>query len=224
MMEENQPTPTPGKGISLWIIEDSDAYREKLDKIFELEGAVDCQASFASYEEACEYLKDHEIPEVILIDLNLPGTQGIDAIRELKLKYPMLQTLVLTVAGNRRSVFDALRAGAAGYLLKNEPFDRIVEHILSVAQGGVPLSNAVTPYFLDVLKSTPAPMDVSELSEQELEILGLLADGLSRKEAADKMSLATVTIDYHLQSIYRKLKVHSVAGAIVVGFRKGWLK
>ena len=223
-MKNSQTSTHPNECITLWIIEDSAPYREKLAKMFLLESSVDCQACFASYEEACEYMKNHEVPEVILIDLNLPGTQGVDAIRELKVKYPMLQMLVLTVAGNRRSVFDALRAGAAGYLLKSEPFERIVEHVHSIVQGGVPMSDSVSPYFLDVLKSTPAPLEVSELTEQELDILEHLADGLSRKELADKMSLATVTIDYHLQSIYRKLNVHSVTGAIVVGFRKGWLK
>lgn len=210
--------------ISLWIIEDSVDYREKLAMLFRLDGTIDCQQAAGSYEEAFELLETCEPPEIMLVDLNLPGTHGIQAIRELKRNYPTLLTIVLTVAGNRRSVFEALRAGSAGYLLKSEPFDSLVQHIHDVVDGGIPLSSSVTPFIVNALKAAPEGHRVSDLTEREFEILERLADGVSRKEAAAELSLATVTVDYHLQHIYQKLKVRSVAGAVGKAYRLGLLK
>lgn len=209
---------------TLWIIEDNDDYREQLADLLELDESIQCPHSFASYEEAREQLLESDPPEVILIDLNLPGTHGIDAIRELKKSHPLLQTIVLTVAGNRKTVFEALRAGASGYLLKSETFEGILQHIHEVIAGGAPLSSSVTPFILDALKTSPSPEKETDLSGHEVDILELLAEGLSRKEIAARYSVATVTVDYHLRSIYRKLKVHSTSGAVGKAFREGILK
>lgn len=209
---------------TIWIIEDNHDYREQLADLLGLDNSIECTQTFPSYEETCEFLKFNEPPEVILVDLNLPGTHGIEAIRELKQAYPTLQMIVLTVAGNRKTVFEALRAGASGYLLKSETFEGILQHIHDVVAGGAPLSSAVTPYILDVLKTAPTSATETDLTEREIDILERLAEGFGRKEIAAQQSVATVTIDYHLRSIYRKLKVHSTSGAVGQAFRKGILK
>lgn len=209
---------------SLWIIEDNDDYREQLADLLSLDDSIECTGSFASYEEARDNLTDGNHPEVMLVDLNLPGIHGIQAIRELKQSHPAILTIVLTVAGNRKTVFDALRAGAAGYLLKSEPFDGILQHIHEVIEGGAPLSSDVTPYILDVIKSTTDSQNDSDLTEREVEILELLANGDARKEIAAHLCVATATVDYHLRSIYAKLGVHSTSGAVGQAFRDGILK
>lgn len=218
-------TPSSSFGAtSLWIIEDSDDYREQLSDLLDLDERIDCQHAFASYEEARDHLKTEDAPEVMLVDLNLPGIHGLQAIQDLKKQHPTLLVIVLTVTGNRKSVFEALRSGAVGYLLKNEPFDTIQQNIHEVIEGGAPISSSVTPYILDVLK-TPAPdKPTSDLTEHELKILELLARGLGRKEIAKHFSVATVTVDYHLRSIYRKLGVRSTSGAVGKAFRMGLLE
>lgn len=216
--------PKPYDSTALWIVEDSDDYREQLRDLLDLDQSIDCRRAFASYEEARACLQSEQPPEVILMDLNLPGIHGIQGVRELKQMYPTLLIIVLTVSGNRKSVFEALKAGAAGYLLKSESYDGIVQHIHDVIDGGAPISSSVTPFILDVLKTTSVvPVD-SDLSQREIGILNFLANGLSRKEIAQELSVATVTVDYHLRSIYSKLKVHSTSGAVGIAFRKGILK
>ena len=215
-----EPTPT----ISLWIIEDSPDYRQQLADLLELQDTIHCAEIFASYDEARDQLKTLKAPDVILLDLNLPGTHGLQAISELRGTCPTAQVVVITVNGQRKSVFDALRAGAAGYLLKSEPFDGIVQNIHDVVAGGMPLSSAVTPYVLDSLKASPAVESKGQLGEREIEILELLADGASRGEIGGTLSIATTTVDYHLRSVYQKLGVHSTSGAVGKAFRLGLLK
>ena len=214
-----QPT-----AISLWIIEDSPDYRQELADLLELDDSIDCAETFASFDEAREQIDGLDAPDVILLDLNLPGTHGLQAITELRRLCPMSQVIVITVTGHRKSVFDALRAGASGYLLKSESFEAIVKNIHEVVEGGMPLSSAVTPFVLDSLKVTPAVEKDSQLSERETEILELLADGASRGEIAATLSVATATVDYHLRSVYSKLGTHSTSGAVGKAFRLGLLK
>ncbi|VGO18583.1 response regulator [Pontiella sulfatireligans] len=210
----------------IWIVEDNDDYREQLADLLSLDASIKCPNTFASYEEAREQMEsDDTLPDIMLMDLNLPGIHGIEAIREMKQSHPAVQTVVLTVAGNRKTVFEALRAGAAGYLLKSEPFEGILQHIHEVIEGGgIPLSSSVTPYILDVLKMAPATEKDSDLTDHEIQILEKLANGQSRKEIASEFNVATVTIDYHLRNIYGKLGVHSTSGAVGQAFRKGILK
>lgn len=210
--------------ISLWIIEDNPDYRRELADLLDLDDTIRCTGSFASYDEVRERSPELEFPEIILLDLNLPGTHGLQAISELRQLSPASQVIVITVADHRKTVFDALRAGAAGYLLKSEPFDGIVQHIHEVVSGGIPLSSSVTPFVLDSLKIMPASKREKVLSAREAEILEMLADGASRGEIASSLSLATTTVDYHLRSVYSKLGVHSTSGAVGKAFRLGLLK
>ncbi|WPJ95990.1 response regulator transcription factor [Coraliomargarita algicola] len=218
-------TPNPlNETTTVWIIEDSSDYAEHLANLLNLEEGLNCEQSFGSYDEARSFLKNSMVPDVILLDLNLPGMHGLEAIVDLKQNYPEILIVVLTIAGKRRSVFDAMRAGAVGYLLKTEPFEVIVKQIHEVIEGGMPLSSAVTPYVVELLKSAPDRVSNLDLTKREVEILNNLANGLQRKEIADQLSIATVTVDYHLRSIYRKFGVHSTPAAVAKAFREGILK
>ena len=185
---------------------------------------MNCDQSFGSYDEARAFLKTAKVPDVILLDLNLPGMHGLEAIVDLKQHYPEILIVVLTVAGKRRSVFEAMRAGAVGYLLKTEPFEIIIKQIHEVLEGGMSLSSAVTPYVVELLKTSPDRESHVDLTKREVEILNHLANGLQRKEIANQLSIATVTVDYHLRSIYRKFGVHSTPAAVGKAFREGILK
>lgn len=215
---------THSKQIDLWIIEDNLDYRELLAEELNLDESVNCSQILGSFDEARELLRTAPSPDLVLIDLNLPGTHGLDAIRELKQKYPMLLSLVLTISGQRKTVFEALRAGASGYLLKSEPLESIVRDIHDVNEGGAPMSSQVVPYVLDSIKQPDsAGGDELALNEREIEILKLLADGKSRSDIGVELSVATVTVDYHLRGLYAKLGVRSTTAAVAKAFRCGVL-
>ena len=218
-------TPAPTEPIITWIVEDNLDYGEQLAEELNLDESIQCDHHFGSFEEVLVILNSGKSPDILMIDLNLPGKQGIEAIREIKLKFPVIQCIVLTVSGQRRNVFDALRAGAAGYLMKSEPLENIVTHIHEVVDGGIPLSSTVTPFVLDSLRMRePSAGQDLTLSERESEILGALADGCSRTEIGVQLSIATVTVDYHLRGLFKKLGTHSTTGAVAKAFRLGLLK
>lgn len=217
--------PLTPKPVTIWIVEDNLDYGEQLAEELNQDDSIECTHHFGSYEEALVLLDSGEMPGIVMIDLNLPGKQGIEAIKEIKLKFPAILCLVLTVSGQRRNVFDALRAGAAGYLLKSEPLENIVTHIHEVVDGGAPLSSTVTPFVLDTLRiRQPAETEGLSLSERESEILGSLADGCSRTEIGVKLCIATVTVDYHLRGLFKKLGTRSMTGTVAKAFRLGLLK
>lgn len=213
-----------GETTTIWIIEDSADYAEHLANLLNLDDSLTCEKSFGSYDEARAFLKTTQVPDVFLLDLNLPGIHGLEAITDLKVNYPEVLIVVLTVAEKRRSVFDAMRTGAVGYLLKTEPFETIVKQIHEVIEGGMSLSSSVTPYVVELLKTSTNRVSTIDFSEKEISILNHLANGMQRKEIADELSVATVTVDYHLRSIYQKFGVHSTSAAVGKAFREGILK
>lgn len=212
--------------IDLWIVEDNHDYREQLAMALDLDDSIRCVQALGSFDEARDLLRREDAPDILLMDLNLPGTHGMDGISELKASHPLLQTIVLTVSGQRKSVFNALRAGASGYLLKSDPLDSVVTHIHEVVEGGVALSSAVTPFVVDPIKAAlnQPPADNLGINEREREILYLLADGKSRTEIGLTLFIATATVDYHLRNLYPKLGVNSTTGAVARAFRAGILK
>ncbi|MDZ8117081.1 response regulator transcription factor [Pontiella agarivorans] len=208
------------KAVSIWLVEDEKHYREAMVCHLELDDRITRVESFGSYEKALVKLSRTDLPDLILLDLHLPGINGIEAATALKHHYPELNVLVLTSSSDRKSVFDAICAGANGYLVKSDSIEEILQGIHQVLDGGVPLSREVASYVLDTVRSMAPKSSKVELSERETEILRLLADGESRKKVAHKLHIAVATVDYHLRSVYEKLQVHSTAGAIGEAFRQ----
>ncbi len=218
------PTPKDSSGektINVWVIEDAHEYRRELVEMLDATPGICCDRSFGSVEEAMPCFRAGEFPQVVLVDIQLPGASGIEAIKQLKEMRPGLHSIVLTISENRDVVFEAICAGASGYLLKNDPFDDIVRGIHLVFEGGSPLSGPVAAMVLDAFKHQPVLGGESDLNERETEILRLLSDGMVKKEVAATLHIATVTVDYYLRSIYQKLQVHSQAGAVGKAIRKG---
>lgn len=207
--------------IHVWIIEDAQEYRCELVEMLDSTPGICCKTAFGSVEEALPRFRAGEFPQVLLVDIQLPGVSGIEAIKQLKVMRPELHSIVLTISENRDVVFDAICAGASGYLLKNDPFDDIVRGIRLVFEGGSPLSGPVASMVLDAFKHRSARGVPSELNERETEVLRQLSDGLVKKEIASALNVATVTVDYYLRNIYYKLQVNSQAGAVGKAIRRG---
>ncbi|QQL45814.1 response regulator [Sulfuriroseicoccus oceanibius] len=215
-------TPHPPRATTnVWVVEDSDAFRLELTELLDDEPTITCQQSFSTAEDALAALATNPAPDVMLVDIQLPGANGIELIRQVNASHPALCTIVLTISENRQTVVSAICAGASGYLLKNDDFSDIVDGIHMVADGGSPLSGAIASMVLELFKKAPPAAEDQSLSEKEIKILNLLADGEIKKEIAYQLGIAPVTVDYHLRNIYKKLHVNSQAGAVGKALRNG---
>ncbi len=195
--------------IRIGIIEDDETIRESYSYLI---GSIDgyrVVCTFASFEEAVKTITG-ESPDVILLDIELPGINGVDAIPKLKKLLPDTQIIILTVYENEEMIFKALTNGAAGYLTKNTSPEKIIEAIREAMEGGGPMSANVARL---VIKSFQRNEN-SPMTKRETEILEQIATGKSRKRIADEMFIDLETVKSHIKNIYGKLNVHSKADAI----------
>ena len=200
--------------ISVIIVEDDSEIRESLKILIDSTPGYESIASFEDAESALKWL-DNEIPDVVLMDIGLPGISGIDAIKKIKLKYTSLDVLVLTIHENDEYVFDALCAGATGYLTKDIPPSKILDGIKEVYEGGAPMSSQIARMVIGSFKLKPAP----ELTDRESEVLTHLCDGASYKMIADNLFISEETVRKHIKNIYKKLEVHSKSEAVAKAIR-----
>ena len=181
-------------------------------------------AQYASGEEALAQVADQH-PDVILTDLGLPGIQGVDVVASLRRLLPNTPILVLTVHGEDHYVFDALCAGAFGYLLKDVEPARLLAAIQEVHLGGAPMSPEVARRVVSMFQKVVPPRSLeSGLSERELQVLRLLADGHSYKTCADHLTISIDTIRFYVRRIYERLHVHSKSEAVTKALRDGWIR
>src|SRR5262245_43096250 len=163
-----------------------------------------------------------ELPDIVLIDIGLPRMSGIEGISILKERYPNIQLLVLTVHGDDKRIFEALRAGACGYLLKKTPPARLLESIREAMTGGAPMSPEVARSVIQLFQQFRPPSgNVYELSPHEARVLKLMAEGHNYHTAASELGVSINTIRFHVRSIYEKLQVHSKSEAVAKGLRQG---
>lgn len=205
--------------LSVAIIEDHREFRNYLTSLVSGTVGFRCTGSFGSVEEALPRIKA-TVPDVMLIDIGLPGMSGIEGIRILKEQYPKILLLTLTVLDDDRRIFDALCAGASGYLLKRTEPARLVESVKEAANGGAPMSPEVARRVVSLFRKIRPP-DSAEygLTPHEVRILKLLVEGHNYKSAAAKLGVAPTTINFHLQNIYQKLQVHSKTEAVAKALR-----
>ena len=171
-------------------------------------------------EEAIAWVERNQ-PDVLLTDLRLPGMSGLDGIRHIRERFANLPIVALTVHDNDGHVFDALCAGASGYLLKNTPPERLIESLKEAANGGAPMSPEVARRVVKVFRTfRPPPRASYHLTPQENELLRLLVDGHHKKTAADVMGISVNTVSFHLKNIYGKLQVHSKTEAVAKALRE----
>jgi DNA-binding NarL/FixJ family response regulator len=209
--------------IRIALIEDQRQTREGLATL--VAGTPGCRVvgSFASMEEALAGLVD-DPANIALLDVQLPGMSGIEGVSHLRSRFPDLQVLMLTVYADNARVFEAICAGASGYLLKDTPPARLIDAIRELYHGGAPMSPEIARKVVTMFQRTPPPKDETQrLSGRELEILRLLADGHSYKTAAATLAISVDTVRFHVRHIYEKLHVHSKSEAVLRAFRAGLL-
>lgn len=206
--------------INLWIVEDDAGFRRTLRGLFNGEEHITCSRVFPSCIEMLAALKTEDHPNLILMDLGLPGMDGVEGIRKLSSLAPDVAVVVITVFHDKAKVLEALDAGAAGYLLKTATGQEIIEGLEQVFMGAAALSPSVAKIVLDEMQK-PSNHETFDLSQREIEVLEQLAMDLSVKEIAENLGVSRRTAAFHLENIYRKLHVQSQSGAVAKALRSG---
>lgn len=194
--------------IKISIVEDQHEMRESLVAWLGDAPGLCCVGAHASGEEALKKIPG-ENPDVVLMDINLTGMNGIQCVARLKKTLPKIQVLMLTTYDEGEPIFDSLRAGANGYLLKNMPQAELVDAVRQVHSGGAPMSLQVARKVINHFHQSKPASDVDLLTSRELEILKLLAKGYMYKEIADQLAISMSTVRSHVCAVYEKLHVHS---------------
>lgn len=202
------------------IVEDQRELRDGLRSLLNFTPGFTCVGSFRTMEEALHYLKAN-LPDLILTDIGLPLMDGIEGTRRVREQFPDLPIVVLTIHDENDKIFQALCAGANGYLLKNTPPAKIIEALREVLDGGAPMSAGVARRVVNLFR-TFAPPEHSDyrLTPQETELLKLLVEGHHKKTAARELGISFHTVSFHLKNIYEKLQVHSKTEAVAKALRE----
>ena len=195
--------------ITVAIVEDNVEIREMLTRTVERAASLTFLQSYSSGEEALEHLPTLK-PDVVIMDIQLPGITGVECTARLKSIAPAIQVLVFTVFGDADLVFKALEAGASGYLLKRTPRQEIVDAVKDVWFGGAPMSGEIArKVIVHFQEQSTAAAEVEKLTGREREVLELVAHGFINKEIADRLGVSVEAVRWHLKHIYAKLHVHS---------------
>jgi DNA-binding NarL/FixJ family response regulator len=200
--------------IKTAIVEDMRDIREGLATLINFTEGFSCTGSYRSMEEAIPRIR-HQTPDVLLSDIGLPGMNGIDGIRILKDLYPNMTVLMLTVYDDDDRIFDAICAGASGYLLKRTPPAKLLENIREAVSGGAPMSPEVAMRVIKLFREVRPPEKVDyDLTPHETRLLKLLVEGHNYTTAAEELRVSYNTIKFHMRHIYEKLQVHSKSEAV----------
>lgn len=217
LLEKMSETTTP---IRTAIIEDQDDIREGLASLIGFTPGFKCTGSYQSMEEALDRIKMN-IPDVVLSDIGLPGMDGIQGIKILKEKYPQMLILMITVYDDDERIFDALCAGANGYLLKRIPPMRLLESLREAVDGGSPMSPEVASKVIRLFREFRPPETVDyDLTPHELRLLKLLVDGHNYNTAAKELKNSVNTVKFYIKRIYEKLQVHSKSEAVAKALKE----
>jgi DNA-binding NarL/FixJ family response regulator len=199
---------------SVIVVEDDGGLREQLVKILNSAPGIRCAGACTSGEEAVRLVPVRK-PDVVLMDIRLPGMSGIDCVADLKHLMPALQIIMLTVYEDSESIFRALKAGANGYLVKSSPPSKLLEAIVDVSKGGAPMSSPIARKVVQHFHlSGPAATRGDDLSPREREVLDLLSSGYIYKEIGDKLGIAVETVRTYVKNICEKMHVRSRLEAV----------
>jgi DNA-binding NarL/FixJ family response regulator len=206
--------------IKVSIVEDIKEIREGLCSLINGSQGFECISSYSNAESALKGIIENP-PDVVLMDIGLPGMSGIDCIRRLKSKTTGLQIIMLTVYEDDDHIFNAITAGASGYLVKKTQPAKLLEAIQDIYNGGSPMSGQIARKVIGAFQSMNKSSNETEnLSPREHEILSYLAKGYRYKEIADKLFISIETVRTHLRNIYEKLHVRSRTEAVLKFFNK----
>jgi DNA-binding NarL/FixJ family response regulator len=213
--------------IRVMMVEDHPEYREIVELALNREADMELTSQFGTGERALRSLRDlreHEKPDIILLDLHLPGMNGLDAIKQFNLEIPQSKIIILTQSNREENVLKAIMLGASGYLLKSSTVKQLTEGIRTVMEGGASLDVKLAKFVLSTLKTKlPANEIDGLLSKRELEVLTMLAEGCVKKEIADRLHISLTTVVSHVGHIYEKLNAPNAPAAIAKAFQLGLL-
>jgi DNA-binding NarL/FixJ family response regulator len=225
-MHQPRPPSSPATlEINVAIIEDQRKFREYLATLIDGSPGFRCVGSYRSMEEALDRIGAASLPDVALVDIGLPGMDGIEGIRILKARFPALILLMHTVYDGDERIFAALCAGASGYLLKKTSPARLLESLREAMAGGAPMTPEVAHQVIKLFREIRPPERTDEqLTPHELRLLEMLSEGHNYDTAAAELKVTTHTISFHLQKIYEKLHVHSKTEAVAKALRNRLIK
>ena len=210
---------TPPAQIKVTIIEDRREIRDALAMLIGGTEGFSCAGAYRSMEDALDRIKG-SVPDVVLSDIGLPGMSGIEGIRILKERYPEMTVLMLSVYDDDERIFDALCAGACGYLLKRTSPARLIESLKEAVDGGAPMSPEVARRVVALFRDIRPPERADyQLTPHETRLLKLLVEGHNYKTAAAELGVSFHTIHFHMRNIYDKLQVHSKSEAVSKALR-----
>jgi len=205
--------------IKVAVVEDIYDIRESLRTLITGMPGFNCTGAYATAEAAIAEIP-YMMPEVVLMDINLPGMNGVEAVKILKERFPSINFVMCTVFEDDENIFWALRAGAGGYILKGNSPMKILEAVTEAYDGGAPMSASIAKRVINSFHTFKGDNLVkhASLSDREMEVLQLLAEGLLYKEAASRLDLSVETIRSHCRNIYEKLHVNTKLEAINIIF------
>jgi DNA-binding NarL/FixJ family response regulator len=209
--------------VAVGIVEDQRETREGLAVLLDGTPGFRTAGAWRTMEEALAAMT-LATPDIALVDIGLPGMSGIEGVRRLKAGWPQLPVVMLTVYGDNDSVFEAICAGASGYLLKDTPPDRLITAIREALSGGVPLSADIARRIVQMFQRFAPERAEATLTPRETDVLRLFSDGHSYKTAAHALGMSLDTLRFHVRHIYEKLHVNSKSEAVLKAFRSGLLR
>lgn len=216
-------TPHEQQVISVWVLEDHDVFAKHLQRLIGGEEDMECEVRFASAPELFDRLeKVASPPHVLVLDIGLPGMNGLEVLARMSSKWPAVRIMVLSSSDDRENVYHAICNGASGYILKTSDPDEIVGGIREVHHGAAPLSSQVASMILKgFARLGPVSSHPEPLTSREEEVLRFLVKGLIKKEIAVELGISQHTVDMHLRAVYRKLHVRSQTEAVSMALRRG---
>jgi RNA polymerase sigma factor (sigma-70 family) len=206
--------------ITVSIVEDQDQLRNTLSRVITRADGFECVSTYANAEDALEDLPKKK-PNVVLMDINLPGMNGVECARKLKQSTPEIQIMMLTVYEDTENIFNALAAGASGYLLKRTSTPELLESIREVHRGGSPMTAHIARKVVSSFQRSAASNQATEdLSPREREVLDCLSQGFLYKEIAEKLGISYETVHTYIRRIYEKLQVRTRTEAVAKFLRR----
>ncbi len=199
--------------ITICIIEDIPEIQKGLQSIIDGDTTFTLLKCFSNAEDAIAELPQL-VPNIVIADINLPGKTGIECVAAIKEIVPAIQFIMFTIYEDNDQVFEAIKAGANGYILKNTPPEKIIEALIDLSEGGSPMTAKIARKVIASMQSNTQTTYIEILTSRENEVLQLLSKGFLYKEIADKLNIATSTVKRHLSHIYQKLQVQNKTEAI----------
>jgi DNA-binding NarL/FixJ family response regulator len=206
--------------IKIIITEDNDVIREGLGVLINATEGLECCAMYTNCEDMLADYKNHQV-DIFLQDIGLPGMSGIEGVKILRSEKPEAVVLMLTVYEDEENVFEALKAGASGYLLKKTPPDQLIDAIKDANQGGSPMSSNIARKVVRFFSNNTSHNQQYDLSNREKQILNGLSTGNSYQMLADDLFISIHTVRSHIRKIYKKLHVHNQSEAVAIAYKEG---